>query len=52
MKFSDIFKKDFLASYTSDTISVPHIAAVLLITAAIAFYIFITYRLVTKKTFY
>ena len=52
MNFSDIFKKDFLASYTSDTISVPHIAAVLLITAAIAFYIFLTYRLVTKKTFY
>ena len=52
MKFSDIFKKDFLASYTSDTISVPHIAAVLLITAVIAFYIFMTYRLVTKKTFY
>ena len=52
MSFSDIFKKDFLASYTSDTISVPHIAAVLLITAVIAFYIFMTYRLVTKKTFY
>ena len=52
MNFSDIFKKDFLASYTSDTISVPHIAAVLLITAVIAFYIFMTYRLVTKKTFY
>ena len=51
MNFSDIFKKDFLASYTSDTISVPHIAAVLLITAAIAFYIFMTYRLVTKKLF-
>lgn len=52
MNFSDIFKKDFLASYTSEAISVPHIAAVLIITAAIAFYIFMTYRLITKKTFY
>lgn len=52
MSFSDIFKKDFLASYTSDAISVPHIAAILLITAVIAFYIFMTYRLITKKTFY
>ncbi len=49
MNFSDIFKKGFLASYTSENISVPHITAVLLITAA---YIFIVYRLITKKTFY
>ena len=52
MNFSDIFKKGFLASYTSENISVPHITAVLLITAAIAAYIFIVYRLITKKTFY
>lgn len=52
MSFSDIFKKDFLASYTSENISVLHIAAVLLITAVIACYIFMVYRLVTKKTFY
>lgn len=52
MSFSDIFKKDFLASYTSENISVMHIAAVLLITAVIAAYIFMVYRLITKKTFY
>lgn len=52
MSFSDIFKKDFLSSYTSESISVPHIAAVLLITAIIACYIFMVYRLITKKTFY
>ena len=52
MSFSDIFKKDFLSSYTSDAISVPHIAAVLLITSCIDCYIFIVYSLVTKKTFY
>ena len=49
MNFSDIFKKDFIASYTSENISVPHIAAVLFITAVIACYIFIVYRLITKK---
>ena len=48
MSFSDIFKKDFLASYTSESISVPHIAAVLLITAAVSVYIFMVYKLVTK----
>lgn len=52
MGFSDIFKKDFLASYTSENISVLHIASVLLITAVIACYIFMVYRLITKKTFY
>lgn len=52
MNFSDIFKKDFIASYTSENISVPHIAAVLFITAVIACYIFVVYRLITKKTFY
>ena len=52
MGFSDIFKKDFLASYTSDSISTIHIVSVLMITCIIAFYIFMVYRLVTKKTFY
>lgn len=52
MGFSDIFKRDFLASYTTEGVSVPHITAVLLITAMIACYIFVVYRLITKKTFY
>lgn len=52
MNFSDIFKKDFLASFTSGTISMPHVAAILFVTALLACYIFVTYRLVTKKTFY
>ena len=52
MGFSDIFKKDFLASYTSDSISTIHIVSVLIITCIIAFYIFMVYRLITKKTFY
>ncbi|MDE7047842.1 MAG: DUF4956 domain-containing protein [Lachnospiraceae bacterium] len=52
MNFSDIFKRDFLASYTTEGGSVAHITAVLLITAVIAGYIFLVYRLITKKTFY
>lgn len=52
MGFSDIFKKDFLASYTSSDVSVIHITAVLIITCLIAFYIFMVYRLITRKTFY
>ena len=52
MSFSDIFKKDFLASYTSESVSMLHVTAVLLITCVIAFYIFMVYRLVTRKTFY
>lgn len=52
MGFSDIFKKDFISSYTSENISVSHITAVLLIAAIIACYIFVVYRLITKKTFY
>lgn len=52
MNFADIFKKDFIASYTSDGISVPHIVAVLLITCVLAFYMFMVYRIITRKTFY
>lgn len=52
MGFSDIFKKDFLASYTSETVSVPHIVAVLFLTCIIGCYIFMVYRVITRKTFY
>lgn len=52
MGFSDIFKSSFLSSYTSENVSVIHITAVLLITCVIACYIFMVYRLITRKTFY
>lgn len=52
MGFSDIFKKDFLLSYTSENISIPQVVMVLVITAVIACYIFAVYRLMTKKVFY
>ena len=52
MNFSDIFKKDFIASYTSENISVPHIAAVLFITAVISCYIFFFFKVITEKKFF
>lgn len=52
MNFSDIFKKDFLAAYAGGNVSVLEVTAVLLVTAVIACYIFLLYRLITRKTFY
>lgn len=52
MGFSDIFKKDFLTAYTNGNVSVLQVTAVLLITCIIACYIFMVYRLITRKTFY
>ena len=52
MNFSDIFKKDFLAAYTNGSVSVIEVTAVLMVTAVIACYIFLVYRLITRKTFY
>lgn len=52
MNFSDIFRKDFLAAYAGGNVSVLEVTAVLLVTAVIACYIFLLYRLITRKTFY
>ena len=50
--FSDIFKKSFLEGFTGGDISTGRIAATLAVTALIAVYIFVIYRVVTRKTFY
>lgn len=50
--FSDIFKKSFLQGFTSADISTGRIAATLMITVLIALYIFVIYRVITRKTFY
>ena len=52
MSFSDIFKKSFLDGFTSIDINIYTAASAMAITSAIAFYIFIVYRLITRKTFY
>ena len=50
--FSDIFKKSFLEGFTGGDISTGRIAATLAVTVLIAVYIFVIYRVVTRKTFY
>lgn len=50
--FSDIFKKSFLEGFTNGDISTGRIAATLCVTVLIALYIFVIYRVVTRKTFY
>lgn len=50
--FSDIFKKSFLEGFTGGDISTGRIAATLAVTALIGLYIFVIYRVVTRKTFY
>ena len=52
MSFSDIFKKSFLDGFTSLDINIYTAASAMIITSIIAFYIFIVYRLITRKTFY
>ena len=51
-KFSDIFKKSFLEGFTGGDISTGRIAATLAVTVLIAIYIFVFYRVITRKTFY
>ena len=52
MSFSDIFKKTFLDGFTSTDINVYTAAAAMLTTCLIALYIFVVYRVMTRKTFY
>ena len=52
MSFSDIFKKSFLEGFLSSDINVYTASAAMLITCVLAFYIFLVYRLLTRKTFY
>ena len=52
MNFADIFKTSFLEGYTSGNLSSKAAAVIIVITALISAYIFITYRLVNKKSFY
>ena len=52
MSFSDIFKKSFLEGFSSMELGFKEIMVVFLITACLAFYIFLVYRTVTRRTFY
>ena len=52
MTFNDIFKKSFLEAVDTGDISYKHIAFVFIVTVILAAYIFLVYKLITKKTFY
>ena len=52
MSFKDIFKKSFLEGFAGSEITLVTIAAALGIACALALYMFLAYRLITRKTFY
>ena len=52
MSFSDIFKKSFLYGFSSADINIYTAATAMLITCFLALYLFVVYRVLTRKTFY
>lgn len=52
MGFQDIFKKSFLEGFTSMDISAGRAMAALTVTCGLAIYIFLIYRVMTRKSFY
>lgn len=52
MGFSDIFKRSFLQGWASHEIGPLAAMVTITVTAILALYIFLVYRIVTKKTFY
>lgn len=52
MTFSDIFKKSFLEGFSGTDIRASTALVCLLITSVLALYIFLVYRVVTRRTFY
>lgn len=52
MGFADIFKNSFLEGFSSMELGFKEIMVVFFITVCLAFYIFLIYRTVTRRTFY
>ena len=52
MSFSDIFEKSFLDGYSSADINIFTASTAMLIACCISLYIFVVYRVLTRKTFY
>lgn len=52
MGFQDVFKKSFLEGFTSMDISAGRIMATFAVTCILACYVFLIYRLMTRKSFY
>ena len=51
-RMADIFKKSFLEGYASAEVTYRSVAIALLVTLVIGLYIFMVYRVLTRKTFY
>ncbi len=52
MSFKDIFKKSFLEGYAGADIDIVTVCVALGVASALALYIFLVYRVMTRKTFY
>ena len=52
MTFSDIFKKSFLDGFSSADINIYTAGTAMMVTCVLALYIFVVYRVLTRKTFY
>ena len=52
MNFSEIFKKSFLDGFASQDINIYTATVAMLIASLLALYIFVVYRVLTRKTFY
>ena len=52
MSFKDIFKKSFLEGYAGAEITTFTVVVAMAIACALALYIFLVYRVITRKTFY
>ena len=52
MNFSEIFKKSFLDGFSSMDINIYTASVAMLVTCCLALYIFVVYRVLTRKTFY
>lgn len=52
MSISDVFKKSFLDGFSSTDINIYTATTAMLITCVLALYIFVVYRVLTRKTFY
>lgn len=52
MNFSDIFRRSFLEGFSTMDLSLSSIVLSVAVTCLFSAYIFITYRVVTRKTFY
>lgn len=52
MNFKDIFRKSFLEGYAGGEIGTTDIAVTLLCASLLALYVYLIYRIVTRKTFY